>query len=150
MFDLGYYWLPQSGLFSDNAKIRREVTYGSSRFDFMIEDEGRTTYLEVKGVTLEEQGIASFPDAPTERGVKHLCELAALAEEGHGAAVLFVIQMKDIIELRPNDSTHPAFGDALRRAAAAGVQILAYDCTVTPDSLAIDRPVAVNLYDKLK
>ncbi len=138
-------WLPKSGLFSANAAIRREVTKGSSRFDFMIDDCGRTTYLEVKGVTLEERGIASFPDAPTERGVKHIEELTALAEENFGAIILFVIQMKGVTELRPNDRTHKAFGDALRRAAEAGVRILAYDCVVTDNSMEIDAPVTVNL-----
>ena len=127
------------------ARIRREVTYGDSRFDLCVEENGKTTFIEVKGVTLEKDGIASFPDAPTERGVKHIEELIALKEQGFGAAILFVIQMKGITEFRPNDETHPAFGDALRRAVASGVQIYAYDCTVTPDTMTIDKPVEVRL-----
>lgn len=132
-------------IFSHNARVRREVTKGNSRFDFCIEEDGKTTYLEVKGVTLENNGIAAFPDAPTERGIKHIEELISLKEDGYGAAILFVIQMKGISAFTPNDITHKAFGDALRRANAAGVKIYAYDCIVTPDSLAIDRHVEVKL-----
>ena len=128
-----------------NAIIRREVTKGNSRFDFCIEQEGKTTYLEVKGVTLENDGIAAFPDAPTERGVKHIMELIELKRQGYGAAVLFVIQMKGINEFRPNDITHRAFGDALRLAQNNGVDIYAFDCTVTPDSITIDQPIEVKL-----
>ena len=127
------------------ASIRREVTKGNSRFDFCIESEGKTTFLEVKGVTLEKDGIAMFPDAPTERGIKHIEELIELKKQGFGAAILFVIQMKGIVEFRPNDMTHRAFGDALRRASRAGVSILAYDCKVTPDSMNIDSAVKINL-----
>lgn len=132
-------------LFPDATSIRREVTKGNSRFDFLIEQGERITYLEIKGCTLENDGIAYFPDAPTERGVKHIEELIALKNDGYGAAVLFVIQMKGITEFRPNDKTHRAFGDALRRAAAAGVDILAYDCTVTPDTMTVDQPIEVKL-----
>ena len=132
-------------LFPDAISVRREVTKGNSRFDFCIEEEGKTTFLEVKGVTLENGGIASFPDAPTERGVKHIEELISLKKEGYDAAILFVIQMKGIHEFRPNDITHKAFGDALRRAEKAGVDIYAYDCIVTPESILIDQPVEVKL-----
>ena len=132
-------------LFPNATGVRREVTKGSSRFDFCIEEEGKTTFLEVKGVTLENGGIASFPDAPTERGIKHIEELISLKKEGYGAAILFVIQMKGIHEFRPNDITHKAFGDALRRAEKAGVDIYAYDCIVTPESMLIDQPVEVKL-----
>ena len=104
-----------------------------------------TVFVEVKGVTLEENGEARFPDAPTERGVKHLRGLQRAVEQGCGAAVCFVIQMKGVTRFCPNDATHPAFGQALREAAAAGVQVLAYDCTVTPDSLTMDAPVPVVL-----
>ncbi len=127
------------------ADIRREVTYGSSRFDFRIIEGERTIFLEVKGVTLEHNDIAMFPDAPTERGLKHLRELISCKEQGYEAAVLFVIKMKGIRAFRPNDHTHPAFGDALREAHAAGVKIIAMDCIVTPDSLTIDSPVAFAL-----
>lgn len=134
-----------NGVLFPNARIRREVTKGNSRFDFCIEQGDRITYLEVKGVTLENDGIASFPDAPTERGVKHIEELIELKNQGFGAAILFVIQMKGITEFRPNDKTHAAFGDALRRAEKAGVSIYAYDCAVTPDSLNISSQIPVNL-----
>lgn len=138
-------WLPRSGLISTDAVIRREVTYGSSRFDFYIEDGSRRLFMEVKGVTLEQDGIALFPDAPTQRGVKHLRELIAAQEQGYEAAVLFVVQMKEVTEMRPNDATHPAFGEALRQAAAAGVAVLAMDCTVTPSGMTVDAPVPVIL-----
>ena len=132
-------------LFSHAISVRREVTKGNSRFDFCIEEEGKTTFLEVKGVTLENDGIAAFPDAPTERGVKHIEELIQLKEQGFGAAILFVIQMKGINRFQPNDITHKAFGDALRRAAKAGVTVYAYDCIVTHESMVIDQPVEVKL-----
>ncbi len=152
-------WLPESGLFSAGATFRREVTHGDSRFDFCVMDksgngEEITAYLEVKGCTLERDGIAYFPDAPTERGVKHVKELTALARSGHPAYVLFIIQMKGVTALRPNDETHKAFGDALREAREAGVKILAVDCVVKTAqnsdgtlslSVTADRPVAVKL-----
>ena len=138
-------FLKNAPLFAGANSIRREVTKGNSRFDFCITQGGKITYLEVKGCTLENNGIASFPDAPTERGVKHIEELISLKNEGFGAAILFVIQLKGIAEFRPNDSTHPAFGDALRRAAAAGVNIYAFDSIITPDSITVDRPVEVKL-----
>lgn len=143
--DVAAEWLPGSGLFPPTAIIRREVTCGKSRFDFMIRDGEKTCYLEVKGVTLEDNGIARFPDAPTERGTKHLRELTSLVEQGFSACVLFVIQMKTIRELRPNDAMDPAFGAALREAAAAGVMIRAVDCLVTPGSLVADCEVKVVL-----
>lgn len=127
------------------AEIRREVTMGNSRFDFCIKQGEIITFLEVKGVTLEGNGIASFPDAPTERGVKHVDELVELKKQGYGAAILFIIQMKGIREFRPNDITHRAFGDALRRARESGVDIFAYDCIVAPDSMKVDQPVEVKL-----
>lgn len=148
-------YLPVSGLFGNDATYRREITHGASRFDFAIDAPDRpTAYLEVKGCTLEREGIAYFPDAPTERGVKHIKELTALAKAGHPAYILFVIQMKGVTELRPNDETHPAFGEALREAKDAGVQVIAVDCMVettpTPDgnlalSVTADKPIPVIL-----
>ena len=138
-------FLRSGKLYPDTTSIRREVTKGNSRFDFCIEEGNKITYLELKGCTLENEGIASFPDAPTERGVKHIEELISLKEQGFGAAILFVIQMKGITEFRPNDATHKAFGDALRRAKEAGVKIFAYDCVVTPETMVIDLPVEVKL-----
>ena len=138
-------WLPTSGLFSDGAVIRREVKFGDSRFDFYVEDGRRKAFVEVKGVTLEENGVALFPDAPTERGVKHLRELCRAVEAGYEAYLLLVIQMKDIRLFRPNAATHPAFADSLREAAGQGVHILAMDCLVTPEGMTVDKPVTVQL-----
>ncbi len=132
-------WLPASGLFAPGADIRREVTHGGSRFDFRIIEPGRTSFLEVKGVTLEEKGTAMFPDAPTQRGVKHIRELISCAEEGFGAYILFVVQMKGVSRVIPNDATHSEFGDSLRMAARSGVNILAADCMVSANSMVIDR-----------
>lgn len=138
-------WLETGSLFSANAVFRREVTHGSSRFDFSIMDGNIQSFLEVKGVTLEQDGIALFPDAPTLRGVKHLQELTACQQAEIPAYLLLVIQMKEIRAFRPNDAMHPQFGEALRRAAAAGVTLLARDCIVTPDSITIDVPVPIQL-----
>ena len=126
--------------------VRPEFTVGQSRLDFCLElpSEARH-FVEVKGVTLEEDGHVRFPDAPTERGVRHLHELTRLVQEGNRATAFFVIQMADVQDFSPNDATHPAFGEALRAAAAAGVQVVAYDCRVTPDSLEINRAVPVIL-----
>ena len=141
--DVAYEWLKNGNLFSKNAKIRREVTHNKSRFDFYIEDGNRKIFLEVKGCTLEQEGIAMFPDAPTERGVKHIEELIGCVNEGFEAYILFVIQMKPIKFFMPNDSTHKAFGDALRKARDGGVRILAYDTVVTPNSIKIDKEVKI-------
>lgn len=141
-------WLPQSGLFSPEAKLRREVTWGASRFDLYVEDGDRKAFLEVKGVTLERDGLALFPDAPTQRGVKHLKELAACIREGYEAYVLFVIQMKEVTAFSPNEATDPAFAAALRQAEEDGVKILAYDCAVTPDSMELRTPVPYALSPK--
>lgn len=138
-------WLKKGFLFSRNAIIKREYTYKKSRFDFYIEYGDRRIFLEVKGCTLENNGIASFPDAPTERGIKHIKELISALDDGYEAYIFFVIQMKGVTEFRPNDITHKAFGDALREAKSKGVKILAYDSVVTPDSIEIDRKICVNL-----
>jgi len=137
-------WLLGGGL-GKIEQLKPECTHGDSRFDFSFAKDGRTCFLEVKGVTLENDGICAFPDAPTERGVKHLRGLAELARQGYGAYVLFVIQMADVKYLHPNDDTDPAFGAALRAAADAGVQILAMDCAVTEDTMEIRLPVLVKL-----
>ena len=138
-------WLQKGNLFSEHAKIYSEKTYGESRFDFYIEDGERKVFMEVKGVTLELDGVCRFPDAPTERGVKHIKELMKCREEGYEAYILFVIQMSPVKYLEPNDATHKAFGDALREAKKAGVQILARDCHVTIDSMEIMNEVEVRL-----
>lgn len=138
-------FLRSGNLFPNATAIRREFTIGNSRFDFRIDEGDKTTFLEVKGVTLENDGVVAFPDAPTERGVKHIEELIELKKQGFGAAIFFVIQMKGITEFRPNDITHKAFGDALRRASEQGIMIYAYDSVITPDSITIDNPVKVKL-----
>lgn len=125
--------------------LQPETTWGSSRFDFYWEAGERRGFVEVKGVTLEEGGHARFPDAPTERGIKHLEELIRCQADGYEAAVCFVIQMEGMTDFAPNDVTHPAFGEALRRAASAGVQILARECRVTPETLTLAGPVPVRL-----
>ena len=139
-------WAYGGGLGRDLTVLRAETTYRSSRFDFYYETaSGKKGFVEVKGVTLEENGIASFPDAPTLRGVKHLDELAAAASKGYSAHVCFVLQMKGMEILCPNDRTHPAFGDALRHAVSARVEVFALECTVSPDSLEATGKVPVSL-----
>lgn len=135
----------ENGGLGDISALRAEYKQGNSRFDFAFTKDGKQCFLEVKGVTLETDGICAFPDAPTERGAKHLRELTELAKMGYGAYVLFVIQMSDVKYLHPNDVTDPAFSAALREAAAAGVQVLAYDCSVAPDSMDLRLPVLVKL-----
>lgn len=137
-------WL-QSGGLGQIQDLRAESTHGDSRFDFSFTKDGRACFLEVKGCTLETDGVCAFPDAPTTRGTKHLRHLTELAQEGFGTYVLFVIQMQDVRCIHPNDATDPAFGKALREAAAAGVQVLAMDCAVTPGSMVIRDRVEVRL-----
>lgn len=122
-----------------------ERRYGSSRFDFYLELGDRRIFTEVKGVTLEQAGVALFPDAPTERGRKHLDELIRARAEGYEANVLFLIQMKGCRVFRPNEATDPHFAAALRAAAEAGVGVLCYDCLVTEDSMTADAPVPAEL-----
>lgn len=127
------------------GSIRPEYSYGNSRFDFYIEKNGERILLEVKGVTLEQDGIAMFPDAPTERGLKHINELTRCLGEGFETYLLFVVQMEDVRYFSPNDLTHPAFGQALRQASEKGVKLLAYDCKVTPGSMEIRNGVEIRL-----
>lgn len=129
--------------------VKSEKVYGDSRIDFYVKDvNGKEGFVEVKGVTLENNGVASFPDAPTERGIKHLHELVKARGEGFHACVLFVIQMSGMRFFTPNDERHSAFGDALRYADRNGVKILAYECAVTPDSMEITKPVPVKIYQE--
>lgn len=137
-------WLRAGGL-GEVQNVKAETVHGDSRFDFSFTLDGKRCFLEVKGVTLEQDGVCAFPDAPTERGVKHLKGLTQAAKDGFGAFVLFVIQMPDVKYLHPNDLTDPAFGAALREAAANGVTVLAMDCAVTEDSMEIRLPVLVKL-----
>lgn len=138
-------WLRDGGLLPSPELVRPELTHGDSRFDFYMETGDKKAFVEVKGVTLEEHGMALFPDAPTQRGVKHINGLAKCVAEGFAAYLLFVIQLNGITAFAPNDKTDPAFGEALRRAAAAGVQLIAMDCTVTPDTMTIANPVDILL-----
>lgn len=140
-----YDWVLERGYFKNITLVRPETRYGGSRFDLYIEADGRRIFMEVKGVTLEEEGIARFPDAPTIRGVKHIRELQSCMTEGYEAFLFFVIQMKHVTSFEPNDRTHPQFGDACREAKKAGVHILAYDCVVSRDSITIDKEIKITL-----
>lgn len=138
-------WLESRGLFQNVTKIQPEYTYGDSRVDLYVEADGKKVLIEVKGVTLEEEGRVRFPDAPSERAVKHVEELKRAVGEGYEAYVFFVIQMKDVRYFTPNMDTHPAFGEALREAALAGVHVIAYDCRVDCDHITLADEVKVVL-----
>ena len=138
-------WLEKGNLFEKNAFIRPETTYGNSRFDIYIENNGRKAFIEVKGVTLEDNGVVRFPDAPSDRAVKHVEELIEAVKDGYEAFIFFVIQMKDVKYFTPNMDTHAAFGEALRKAASKGVKVLAYDCDVTSEDITIKDAVPVIL-----
>ena len=128
--------------------VKPEYTFGDSRFDFYMEQDGERYLTEVKGCTLAtdlERGIGLFPDAPTERGVKHLNELATAAKKGYHCTIAFVIQMNGIHRVFPNDDTQPAFGEALVRAEKAGVQVVYYGCHVEADSIKINGKYEANL-----
>ena len=137
-------WLAAGGL-GEIENLRAETKHGDSRFDFSFRKDGKTCFLEVKGCTLEHDGICAFPDAPTERGAKHLRGLTEAVKEGYGGYVLFVIQMTDVEYLHPNDATDPEFGKTLREAAANGVEVLAVDCEVTVEEMNIRSFVPVKL-----
>ncbi len=141
-------WLMKSSIFSSGAVFKREVTYLNSRFDIYVEDGARKAFMEVKGVTLEKDNCALFPDAPTERGVKHLNELIDCQGDGYEAYMLFVIQMKGVNSFRPNFKTHRLFADTLAQARNKGVNVLAIDCLVSPDSICADSPIEVILEEK--
>ena len=134
-------WLPDSKLFSRTAIFKREVKFGNSRFDFYVEDGERKVFIEVKGVTLENNGVASFPDAPTQRGVKHIKELISCLENGFEAYIIFVVQMKGVKCFEPNEGNHKEFADVLNCAKKQGVNVLVYDCIVTSDSIKIDSRI---------
>lgn len=140
-------WVAAGNLFPEKVAVYRERTYGNSRFDLYVESPLRKAFIEVKGVTLEKDNIVRFPDAPTLRGVKHLEELIQAAAEGYEAYLFLVIQMKDVRHFEPNWETHSEFGETLQRASGEGVHILAYDCTVTKNSLEIRREVPVVLQE---
>lgn len=143
---VAFEWLTgENPLFSKNANVKREVTFGDSRFDLYVEDGERKAFVEVKGVTLEHSGYALFPDAPTERGVKHINELVKATEAGYEAYILFVIQMKEVHTFSPNKEMHADFAEALKNAYNKGVKVIAMDCVVTPDEMIIDKKVRVCL-----
>ena len=138
-------WLKKATLFSPDAVIKREVTFGNSRFDLFVEDRNRKAFIEVKGVTLENDGVASFPDAPTLRGIKHINELIKCAERGFEAYIIFIIQMKGVHLFTPNYETHPEFGEALKMASEKGAKIIALDCFVTPDSIEAGKFIKIEI-----
>lgn len=138
-------WLLTKELFKDLVLLKPETKYKNSRFDFYVKCAGREAFIEVKGVTLEKDGVVAFPDAPSERAVKHVHELIDAKQDGYDVYVLFVVQMKNVKYLIPNEETHPEFAKALRDASGAGVNILAYDCVVTENEMIIDAPVPVKL-----
>ena len=138
-------WIKKGGLFPEEVTIRPEKKYGNSRFDLYVESPVRRAFVEVKGVTLEENNIVRFPDAPTVRGIKHVEELIHCMEEGYEAYLLLVIQMKGVKKFMPNWDTQPEFGEALIKAEKAGVKILARDCLVTEDTIEIQEEVPVDL-----
>ena len=137
-------WLAEGGLCQDVSLVRPETVFGNSRFDFYVEsDSGRKIFIEVKGVTLENEGVAAFPDAPSERALKHVEELIEAKQQGYEAYLIFVVQMKGIRHVEPNRKTQPAFAETLKKARSAGVKLLAYDCIVGEDSLRLDQPLPV-------
>lgn len=138
-------WVREGNLFPNATLIKPETTFGNSRFDLYIEVDQRKVFMEIKGVTLEDNGVVRFPDAPTERGVKHVEELIEAVKAGYEAYLLFVVQMSDVKYFAPNMETHAAFGEALRKASAAGVHVLAYECQVGKDSIEITKEVPVVL-----
>lgn len=137
-------WLRAGGLYQDVTLVRPETAFGNSRFDFYIESEsGRRAFIEVKGVTLENDNVAAFPDAPSERAVKHVEELIEAHAQGYESYLIFIVQMKGISYVEPNRRTQPAFAEALQRARSAGVHLLAYDCLVREDGMEIGEEVPV-------
>ena len=138
-------WLMEQEPFGKITYLKPECKHGDSRFDFYLETEAKKMFIEVKGVTLEEKGVVMFPDAPTERGVKHVQELCHCLEQGYEAAIIFVVQMSGSRYFTPNRRTHAAFATALEQAAASGVQLMALTCAVTPDSLIINGTLPIHL-----
>ena len=138
-------WAEAGGFWRDLTLLRPEAVFGGSRFDFYLEAGPRRAFVEIKGVTLEREGVVLFPDAPTERGLKHVKELTECLKQGFEAYLVFIVQMQGAEYFTPNKETDPAFASALKLAAEAGVQVLARDCRVTPDSMTVDKPLPVVL-----
>ena len=142
-----YEWVKVGNLFKGITSVKPEYKYKNSRFDFYIETIKAKTLVEVKGVTLEENGAALFPDAPTERGLKHVIELSECIKEGFETYIIFIIQMKDVLYFTPNVKMHKAFAEALTRAEKQGVKIIALDSHVTEDSIIVGDFVEVRVDD---
>lgn len=138
-------WLKNESLFKDIKLLKPESRYGSSRFDFYCEYEDKKAFIEVKGVTLENDGVVSFPDAPTERGARHVAELIECIKDGYEAYIIFVIQMKNVLCFEPNEDHDPIFAKTLRKAQQEGVNIIAVDCFVSDSEMIIEEPVQVKL-----
>ncbi|NTW06086.1 MAG: DNA/RNA nuclease SfsA [Peptococcaceae bacterium] len=139
-------WLGEGVLFKNISYLKSEYKYLNSRFDFYLENENKKTLIEVKGVTLEENGVVLFPDAPTERGLKHIKHLCQAVADGYEAYIVFIVQMQDVLYFEPNRSTHSAFAEALVRAEEAGVKIIALDCVVYPDDIKVNNRLEVKLF----
>lgn len=138
-------WLREKMPFGEGFSVYPEKKYGNSRFDFYLESQDRKIFMEVKGCTLEKDGVVLFPDAPTIRGVKHIDELSHCLDEGYESYIMILVQMSDVKYFTPNYDTHPEFGEALGKASRKGVKILCYDCNVTHDSMTVGKPVKVKL-----
>lgn len=138
-------WLREKMPFGEGFLVYPEKKYGNSRFDFYLESQDKKIFMEVKGCTLEKDGVVLFPDAPTLRGVKHIEELSHCIDEGYEAYIMILVQMSNVKYFTPNYVTHPEFGEALEKASRKGVKILCYDCNVTPDSMTVGKPVSVKL-----
>lgn len=138
-------WLREKNPFGEGFSVYPEKKYGNSRFDFYLESHDRKIFMEVKGCTLEKDGVVLFPDAPTLRGVKHIEELSHCIDEGYEAYIMILVQMSGVKYFTPNYDTHPEFGEALEKASRKGVKILCYDCDVTPDTMTVGKPVKVKL-----
>lgn len=140
-----YEWVKSDGFCDNVTLIKPETTFGNSRFDCYIEAGERKIFVEVKGVTLEKDGVAMFPDAPTERGVKHLRELCECVKSGFEAYIVFVVQMKSVHAFTPNAKTHAEFASTLAECAKSGVRVMCANCNVTPESLEISQEIQVKL-----
>jgi len=138
-------WAERNQFFGEDATIRSEFTYGQSRFDFYVESGARKILIEIKGVTLEEHRVALFPDAPTQRGVKHIQELQQALDKGMEAYLVFIIQMQGVHYMSPDWRTHPEFGQALVQAEKAGLKIMALDCQLGEDWIEAREFVEVRL-----
>ena len=138
-------WLREKNPFGEGFSVYPEKKYGNSGFDFYLESQDRKIFMEVKGCTLEKDGVVLFPDAPTLRGVKHIEELSHCLDEGYESYIMILVQMSDVKYFTPNYDTHPEFGEALEKASRKDVKILCYDCNVTHDSMTVGKPVKVKL-----